>query len=126
MTSAYVLLGLAGLFGVIGTILTIILIVKVFQNAGVGLGILAIFCGPFAYIWGWIKSRELKLTKLMVFLTLTYLIAGILYGVGSVQLLNSPEFQKQAEEFRATMEKATQEANEALEKAEVVPTPPAE
>ena len=43
----------------------IMVLVKIFQNDHVGLGILGIFCPLFAFIYGWIKSGEWNIQKLM-------------------------------------------------------------
>ncbi len=94
MTAAIALWGLAGFIAFIGVIFYIMLLVKLFQHGGVGLGILGIFCGPFTYIWGWMKSSEFRLKKIMIWLTLTWVVSTLLYMVGSFMLAASPEGQK--------------------------------
>ncbi|MEZ0275964.1 MAG: hypothetical protein ACAH88_13745 [Roseimicrobium sp.] len=94
MVAGIILYSLGGIFGLIGTVLYIILLVKLFKNGGVGLGILGLFCSPFTYIWGWMKSTELGLKKLMVWLTITLVIAGALFGAGGGMMATSPEMQK--------------------------------
>jgi hypothetical protein len=69
----------------------IMVIVKIFKHAGVGLGILSIFCGPFAFIWGWIKSKELGLKKVMMWYTILLVLGILLYGAGGAAMVTSPE-----------------------------------
>lgn len=109
----FVLLGLAAFFGLIASVLWIILIVKVFKHAGAGLGILSIFCGPFTYIWGWVKSGEYKLTKLMVWLTLLIVASAALYAGGMAALVTSPEMQEQMKIMQQQMQQAAEDAQKA-------------
>lgn len=81
--------------GLIALVLHIMLLVKVFKHGGVGLGILGIFCGLFAFIWGWVKCGEYGFKKLMVWLTIFLLISAVLGGASGAafgpQLQNLPE-----------------------------------
>jgi hypothetical protein len=43
----------------------ILVLVKIFQNDNVWLGVLGIFCPLFAFIYGWIKSNEWAIQKIM-------------------------------------------------------------
>ena len=89
------ILYLAGFFfAAIAGVLHIILLVKLFKNGGVGLGILGVFCAPFAYVWGWMKAGELKHKALMIWITIMFLITGALFGVGAGMFAGSPEVQK--------------------------------
>jgi len=60
------------------TIVSLVCWIKVlivlFKKAGVGLGILGIICGLFAFIWGWMKHKENGLTKVMTVWTITIVI----------------------------------------------------
>ena len=64
------------------------------------LGLLTCFLG--AYIWGWIKSRELQLTKIMLAWTAAIVvsfIANLFGGVMAAQTLaKDPEFQRAYQE----------------------------
>lgn len=53
----------------------IMTLVAIFKNAGVGLGILGIFCPLFAFIYGWVKSGEWGNRGLMT-------VWSILIGLG--------------------------------------------
>jgi hypothetical protein len=117
----FLLLSLAALVGLIATVLWIVLIVKVFKHAGVGLGILGIFCGPFTYIWGWVKSGEFGLKKLMVWLTLLIVISAALYAAGMAALVASPEMQEKMKQMQTEMQKSIDEAQKAQQQALPVP-----
>ena len=56
---------LAILVGLANLILFIIVLVKLFQEKGVGHGILGIICSLYTFIWGWTKHKELKITNIM-------------------------------------------------------------
>jgi len=54
----------------IGLILFVIVLIKQFKHGGALQGILGIItCGLWTFIWGWIKSRSLAMTKLMIIWT---------------------------------------------------------
>ena len=57
-------------------ILFIIVLVKLFKTKGVLHGILGILsCSLYPFIWGWIKHKELKLTKIMAAWTGTWVLS---------------------------------------------------
>ena len=63
--------GLIGLLGIVGLIIGIVVLIKSFREGGVLHGILGIItCGFYTFIWGWIKSRQLQLGKLMLLWTI--------------------------------------------------------
>ena len=56
-----------GLLSVVGLVIFIIVLIKSFKDGGVLHGILGILtCGLYTYIWGWLKSKQLQLFKLML------------------------------------------------------------
>jgi hypothetical protein len=59
-----------------GLICWIIVLTKLFPAEGVGLGILAIICGLYAFIWGWQNRLEHGLENTMTIWTVSWL-AGI-------------------------------------------------
>nr|HID13879.1 hypothetical protein [Anaerolineae bacterium] len=61
-----ILMILTGLVVLANLVLFIIVLIKLFQNEGVGKGILGLICSIYTFIWGWIKHKELNLTKLMI------------------------------------------------------------
>ena len=42
-----------------------IVLIKLFKTEGALKGILGFLCGLYTFIWGWLKHRELQMTKLM-------------------------------------------------------------
>jgi TolA-binding protein len=71
-----------------GFVISIIVLIKSFKHGGVLHGILGIItCGSYTFIWGWIKSRSLQMTKLMVTWTLiTIVYIGLYFVVGLTML----------------------------------------
>ena len=80
----------AALFGILALILHVVLIVKIFKHGGIFQGILGICVPFFSLIWGWMKVGELGIKKLMIWLTLSLILAGLFHGVGIVAKANSP------------------------------------
>jgi tetratricopeptide (TPR) repeat protein len=72
---------LYGILELISLILLIIVLVKLFQNKGALHGILGIIsCGWYPFIWGWIRHKDLKLTKIMIIIT-SCMVLGFLIPV---------------------------------------------
>ena len=68
-----------GLLCLVSFIMFIIVLIKIFKNAGALFGILSIVtCGFFALIYGWVKHKEWKLTKVMLIWTGCWAVAIIL------------------------------------------------
>jgi Tfp pilus assembly protein PilF len=53
----------------------IIVVVRLFKEKGAIHGILGIVISLYPFIWGWIKHKELKLTKTMLIWTISYVLA---------------------------------------------------
>ena len=51
---------------VIQFITFIIVLVKLFKEEGALKGIFGFICGIYTFIWGWIKHKQLQLTKMML------------------------------------------------------------
>ena len=43
----------------------IMVLIKLFQKEGILKGILGLICMLYTFIWGWMKAKELDLTKVM-------------------------------------------------------------
>ena len=56
----------------------IIVVVRLFKEKGALHGILGIVISLYPFIWGWIKHKELNLTKTMLIWTLSYVFAVVL------------------------------------------------
>jgi len=65
---------LTGLLGLANLVLFIMVLVKLFQNEGVGKGILGIICSIYTFIWGWMKHKELGITKIMTAWTILIVV----------------------------------------------------
>ena len=82
---------------ILSLILFFIVLIKLFKNEGALKGILGFFCGIYTFIWGWMKHKQLAMTKLMTVWSLMILLPFILVpvvGVGSVL-----EMQKYVEAY---------------------------
>jgi tetratricopeptide (TPR) repeat protein len=70
----------------------IIVLAKLFKNEGALKGILGFIFGIYAFIWGWIKHKELALTKIMVlwsvFTVASIVLAPVIVASGTVELMN--------------------------------------
>ena len=60
----------------------IIVLVKIFQDS-IGLGILGILCGLFAFIYGWVKVGEDGIKKVMIVWTVLWLASIPLYALAA-------------------------------------------
>jgi len=70
----------------------VIVAIKIFQNDGALKGILALICGLFGLIWGWMNATRLNIKTIMMIwslLIVVYIILGAIggfnfsYGVGT-------------------------------------------
>jgi TolA-binding protein len=80
-------LGAYAVANIISLILFFIVLIKLFKNEGALKGILGFFCGIYTFIWGWMKHKQLSMTKLMTVWSLMILLPFILIpvvGVNSV------------------------------------------
>jgi hypothetical protein len=56
----------------------ILALIQLFKHAGVGLGILGIFCSIFTFIWGWVNAKKYGFTTLMIVWTILIAISFVL------------------------------------------------
>jgi hypothetical protein len=77
-------MGMLALVALIGCIICqIIVAIKIFQNDGALKGILALICGLFGLIWGWMNAGRLGIKNLMMIWTaliIVYIILSMLSG----------------------------------------------
>ena len=60
----------------------IIVLVKMFKTQESPLmGIIGIFCGLWAFIWGWMNAGKLALGKVMMIWTLSFVLTLVGYGL---------------------------------------------
>jgi len=67
-----------------------VVLVKLFKNEGALKGILGFFCSIYTFIWGWMKHKQLGMTKIMTtwsILTVAGMVMVPVMGVGSVMTL---------------------------------------
>jgi len=72
---------------ILSIILYFVVLIKMFKNEGALKGILGFFFGIYTFIWGWMKHKQLAMTKLMAVWSLAMLLPFILIpilGVSSV------------------------------------------
>jgi len=75
---------------ILSTIFFFIVLVKLFKNEGALKGILGFFCGIYTFIWGWMKHKQLGMTKLMAIWSLLMLAPMVMVpvmGVSSALML---------------------------------------
>jgi TolA-binding protein len=85
---------------ILSLILFFVVLIKLFKNEGALKGILGFFCGIYTFIWGWMKHKQLAMTKLMTVWSLMILLPFVLIpvvGVGSLL-----EMQKYVESYTGT------------------------
>ena len=71
----------------IGIVLWIMVLIKLFKKEGTLKGILGFFCGIYVFVWGWMKHKQLAMTKIMAVWSLMIVIPMLLMpvmGVSSV------------------------------------------
>lgn len=78
------------IINVLSIIFFFIVLVKLFKNEGALKGILGFFCSIYTFIWGWMKHKQLGMTKLMAtwsILTVAGMVMVPVMGVGSALML---------------------------------------
>ena len=90
----WVLIGLGGLSGLVALVCAVLVGVKMLQNDQTAMGIITIVglfvCGigyMLALIFGWQNRQQWGLQKVMPTLTISLILAFVLYGVGYAMLL---------------------------------------
>ena len=73
----------------ISIIIFFIVLIKLFKTEGALKGILGFLCGLYTFIWGWLKHKELQMTKMMTL----WSIILIVFMVG-IPLIGTAEIMK--------------------------------
>ena len=92
-TIGNILIGAAGLGSLVCWIMVLI---KMFQNEKPLIGILAILCNLWAFIWGWMNATKLNLKKIMLIWTGCIVLAFVGQGIlmaGVKNAIDSGEYQ---------------------------------
>jgi hypothetical protein len=67
----------------------IIVLIKQFQDAGAVHGIIGIItCSIWTFIWGWMNATRLNIKKLMMIMTILFIIYIIMYIAGAGAMMS--------------------------------------
>jgi hypothetical protein len=77
------MLGILALVAFVGCIICqIIVAIKIIQNDGALKGIIALLCGLFGFIWGWMNSSRLGIKNILLIWTVLIIIYVICGAIG--------------------------------------------
>jgi hypothetical protein len=88
------IVSIVGICGLVSLICWIYILVKTFQAGKIGLGILGIICGLFAYIYGWAKAAEFHARAVMVIWTLSIIGSAVIVGSNASAFVMIPGIPK--------------------------------
>ena len=70
------------LAGIVCLICWIMVLIKMFPAEGTLKGILAIICGLYAFIWGWINASKFNLRNIMLIWTIAIVVSIVMNVMG--------------------------------------------
>lgn len=70
-----------GIMCILFTVLNLVVLIKLFKNEGALKGILGFFCGIYTFIWGWMKHKQLGMTKLMATWTFSFVAIVVIIPI---------------------------------------------
>ena len=74
----------------------IMVLVKLFKNEGALKGILGFFCSIYTFIWGWMRHKQLGMTKLMATWSILTVVGMVMVPVmGASTALMIPQYLQQ-------------------------------
>ena len=82
---------------IVSLVIFFIVLIKLFKNEGALKGVLGFFCGIYTFIWGWMKHKQLAMTRMMTVWSLMIVLPFILIPVMGVSSLL--EMQKYVEAY---------------------------
>jgi hypothetical protein len=82
------MLAIGGLLWLVSLVLYILVLIKLFTKEGALMGILAIICALYAFIWGWINHKSERITNIMLAWTACIILAMVLQGVAGASMLH--------------------------------------
>ena len=84
-----VYLGLMGLLSLISFIIFIMILIKSFKEGGVLHGVIGLItCGLYTFVWGWLKHKELQITKIMLLWSILIVGSiGLQFVIGTSQVM---------------------------------------
>jgi hypothetical protein len=71
------------LAAVVSLICWIMVLIKLFPAEGALKGILAIICGLYAFVWGWINASRFNLRNIMVVWTIAIIVSIAMSFMGA-------------------------------------------
>jgi hypothetical protein len=83
------MLAIGGLLWLVSLVLYILVLIKLFTKEGVLMGILAIICALYAFIWGWINHKREGITNIMLAWTVCIILGIVLQGFAGASILHS-------------------------------------
>ncbi len=72
---------LAGIASLAQLICLILVLIKMFQDGKIGLGVVSIFCGIVAFVYGWMNADKYRIKNVMIIWT-----AAVVVNVGAFAL----------------------------------------
>ena len=86
------MMGILALVVLVGCIICqIIVAIKIFQNDGALKGILALICGLFGLIWGWMNASTLNIKNVMILWTVLIVVGAVLNIMFASSALTTPQ-----------------------------------
>jgi Flp pilus assembly protein TadD len=88
------------IMGIVSFVSFIIVLVKSFKHGGILKGLLGLItCGLFTFIWGWLKHKQLRMTKIMTIWSIIIVVetvgTGILFAMGVSSAMMDPQLWKE-------------------------------
>ena len=71
------------LAGIVCLICWILVLIKMFPAEGPLKGILAIICGLYAFIWGWMNAAKFNLRNIMLAWTIAIIVSVVMSFMGA-------------------------------------------
>jgi hypothetical protein len=68
---------------IVSLVCWIMVLLKMFPQEGVLKGILAIICGLYAFVWGWMNAAKFNLRNIMIIWTIAILVSVLLSFMGA-------------------------------------------
>ena len=97
MIMPIVMLAAFAITEIVGLILWIMVLIKMFKTDGALKGFIGLFCGIYVFIWGWMKHKQLAMTKTMTVWSLMIVIPMLIVPVMGVSSVL--EMQKYVEAY---------------------------
>ncbi len=79
---------LIAIAGIVSLVCWIMILIKIF-NESIGLGILGIICGLFAFVYGWVKVKEYNCKNVMMAWTAAFIVTIVANALGGAAVVRS-------------------------------------